>query len=379
MNVLIAPDSFKGSLSAAEAAQAIAAGIRRVLPDAALDLVPIADGGEGTADALLRAVGGDRRSVSVTGPLGEPVDSFYGLLDGGRTAALEAAEACGLTQVLPHRRDPRVTTSRGLGELLLAALEERPERILVGIGGSATNDGGSGMLRALGAEFLDDKGDPLPEGGAALSRLARIDLARWRWPENGPELRVASDVTNPLCGANGASAVFGPQKGATEADVAALDAALARFAQVSADTLGRDWSETPGAGAAGGIGFALMAYLGGVLQPGVEIVLEATRFAERAAWADLIVTGEGRLDSQSGMGKAVFGVARAGQAAGTPVVALAGGLAGDLRPLEQEGLSAAMSIADGPISLDELMESAGAHLSNAAERMMRWIQVGMNL
>ncbi|MBW3624557.1 MAG: glycerate kinase [Armatimonadetes bacterium] len=376
MVILVAPDSFKGSLTAEQAAQTIAEGVLRVLPDAEIDLLPIADGGEGTTDALLRAAGGERQEIRVTGPLGEPVESFYGRLDGGRTAVMEAAAACGLTQVPTHRRDPRVTTSRGLGELMVAALKDRPERIILGIGGSATNDGGSGMLRALGAKFLDARGDPLSEGGAALSRLARIDMSGWSWPEDGLEILVASDVTNPLCGKNGASAVFGPQKGASPEVVAELDRALERFAQVSAQTLGRDLADAPGAGAAGGIGYALLAFLGAKLRPGVEIVLEATRFEERAARADLVVTGEGRLDTQTGMGKAVLGVAQAGQRAGTPVIALAGSLSGDLSALKDEGLCAAMSIATGPSRLEEMMEDGRELLTAAAERAMQFLQVG---
>ena len=376
LKVLIAPDSFKGSLTSMQAAEAIAAGIRRAQPDAATDCIPIADGGEGTTDALLSAAGGERVPVTVTGPLSEPVESFFGRLADGETAVVEAAAACGLTQVPPDRRDPRITTSRGLGELILHAAQTHPRRILVGIGGSATNDGGAGMLRALGIRFLDQESNDLPEGGAALARLYRIDLSGWKWTEAMPELLVASDVTNPLCGERGASAVFGPQKGATPDMVRELDGALVHYATVCAETLGRDRSSDPGAGAAGGIGFALLAFLNASLKPGVELVLDAARFSERAASADLIVTGEGRLDSQTAHGKAVLGVARAGKAARKPVVALAGSLAGDLQPLREEGLAAAMSIAPGPTDLDAMMRDAEGLLADAAERMMGWLCAG---
>jgi glycerate kinase len=379
IKVLIAPDSFKGSLTSQQAVDAIAAGILRAIPDANIDGLPLADGGEGTTDALLAATGGEKVPLHVTGPLGQPVDSFYGWLKNGETAVVEAAAACGLTQVPPQLRDPRITTSRGLGELLLVALRRKPKRIIVGIGGSATNDGGSGLLRALGARFLDDCGAELPEGGAALRRLSKLDLTGWSWPDEGPEILIASDVKNPLCGEQGASAVFGPQKGATPERVRELDEALAHFARISAQTLSEDYSKEEGAGAAGGIGFALMAFLNGKMQPGVELVLEAASFSARASRADLIVTGEGRLDAQTGMGKAVLGVARAGKAAGKPVVALAGSLTGNLEALRDEGLSAAMSIAVGPCDLEEMMENADTLLTDASERMMRWIMVGRRL
>jgi glycerate kinase len=375
VRILIAPDSFKGSLTSEEAAEAIAEGIHRAAPSAVTDGLPIADGGEGTTDALLKAVGGERRMVRVTGPLGEPLESFFGVLADGETAVLEAAAACGLTQVPPERRDPRYTTSRGLGELMFTAADTGVKRLIVGIGGSATNDGGSGLLRALGARFLDENGAGLPEDGAALARLAKLDLSGWRWPEHGPKIEVASDVDNPLCGEFGASAVFGPQKGATPEIVKELEDALSHYASICAQTLGRDFSNAPGAGAAGGIGFALMAFLGASLRPGIELMLEAARFSERAAVADWIVTGEGRLDSQTARGKAVLGVARAGKVAGKPVVALAGGILGETRSLKEEGLLAAMDIAPGPMTLDEMVTNAASLLTDAAERMMDWLLI----
>jgi glycerate kinase len=255
---------------------------------------------------------------------------------------------------------------------MLAAAETGVKRLIIGIGGSATNDGGSGALRALGAKFLDANGEELPEGGAALARLAKLDLSGWRWAKDGPEILVASDVDNPLCGEAGASAVFGPQKGATPAMVEELDDALSHFASICAETL-KDFSRQAGAGAAGGIGFALLAFLSATLRPGVELVLKAARFSDRASRADLIVTGEGRLDSQTARGKAVLGVARAGKAAGKPVVALAGSILGETRSLKEDGLLAAMGIAPGPITLDEMMGNAAGLLADAAERMMDWL------
>ncbi len=390
--VLIAPDGFKGSLSAQRAAEALARGMKRALPDLQADLLPLSDGGEGFAETLLVAGGGAWVPAHVTGPLGEPLDSGFGLLEEGRVAVVEAAAACGLTLVPPERRDPRVTTSRGLGELLLAALTHAPRHILVGLGGSATNDGGTGLLRALGARFLDARGCDLPEGGAALARLTRINLDGWRWPADAPPLLVASDVTNPLCGPLGASAVYGPQKGASPEAIIELDAALARYARVTAETLGAapadapgvalagyGYADAPGAGAAGGLGYAFLAWLHADLRPGVELALEAARFPQRAAACDLIVTGEGRLDAQTGMGKAILGVARAGKAAGKPVVALVGGIVedspGDLDGLREEGLLTAMSLAPGPMTLEALMRDAEPLLEAAAERMARWLTV----
>ena len=280
MRVVIAPDSFKGSLSAQAAAEAMARGVETVFPDAELRLVPIADGGEGTVDALVSATGGKLLETQVAGPLGEPVLARWGVLGDGVTAVIEMAAASGLSLVPAARRDPRLTSTRGTGELLRAALDAGLRRLVVGIGGSATSDGGAGMARALGIRFLDPAGRELPEGGAALARLERIDLGGTDPRLAGAEILVACDVDNPLTGPRGAAAVYGPQKGATREAVAALELALERYARVGAIATGRDVASIPGAGAAGGLGAGLLLFTQARLRPGVEIVLEATRFDE---------------------------------------------------------------------------------------------------
>ncbi len=294
MKILVAPQALKGSLDAPAVAAAIAAGLRRALPDVEIVALPIADGGEGTVEALVAATGGSVRHSRVTGPLGEPVQARFGLLgaradEDGPTAIIEMAAASGLPLVPEDRRDPRVTTTYGTGELMLAALEAGARHLLVGIGGSATNDGGAGMAQALGAHLLDAAGHELPRGGAALAHLARIDVAGLDPRLHGGDITVLSDVENPLCGPHGASAVFGPQKGATQAMVSELDTALAHYAAILRHDLGADVADRPGAGAAGGLGAGLMAFLGARLRPGAEAVLEAIGLAGHLAGAALAV------------------------------------------------------------------------------------------
>src|ERR1700731_3394748 len=299
MRIVIAPNAFKGSLSAVEAAEAIGEGVRVAMQDAELVLVPIADGGDGTVDALVAATQGERRALRVRGPLGDPVDAEYGLIDDGSTTVIEMAKAAGLALVPKERRDPRVTSTYGVGELLQHAYDAGARRFVVGIGGSATNDGGAGMAQALGYHLLDESGLELPPGGLALRRLARIHVGgvHANWKES--EVDVACDVTNPLTGPSGASAVYGPQKGATPEVVAELDAALHHLAEIIRRDLGVDVEPLPGAGAAGGLGAGLVAFAGARLQPGAEIVMKALHLDERLTGAQLVVTGEGRLDSQT--------------------------------------------------------------------------------
>src|SRR5437870_8995230 len=328
MRIVIAPNAFKGSLSALDAAEAIAEGVRIVAADADLVLVPIADGGDGTVDALVAATHGERRTLRVRGPLGDPVDAGYGLIDTGSTAVIEMAKAAGLARVPPAKRDPRITTTYGVGELLQHAYDAGARHCIVGIGGSATNDGGGGMAQALGYHLLDEHGHELPPGGLALKRLARIHVggvhANWK----KADVDVACDVTNPLTGPNGASAVYGPQKGATPEMVMELDAALKRFAQIIRRELGVDVEQLPGAGAAGGLGAGLVAFTGARLRPGAEMVMEALKLDDRIKGVDLVITGEGRLDSQTArFGKGPAAVARHARKAGIPVVGLAGGIA----------------------------------------------------
>jgi len=378
IRVLIAPQAFKGSVDAVGVAAAIARGIRRVFADAECDELPLADGGEGTVRALVHATGGRIHRSRVHDPLGREIDAEWGTLGDGRTAVVEMAAASGLPLLRESERDPRVTSTRGTGELLLEAAASGAARVVVGIGGSATNDGGAGMARAVGFRFLDADGREIPEGGASLGRLHRIE------GRIDPRLlrvtvEVASDVTNPLCGPLGASAVFGPQKGATPEVVAELDAALARFADVVERFVGRDIRDTPGAGAAGGLGAGLIAFADAKLRSGAELVMSATRFADRARAADLIVTGEGRVDAQSAYGKVTGSVIAKARELGRPVALVAGGTAPGYDALFRHGLGALEVTADGPISLQDAMSRSDELIAAAAERLARAIALGGSL
>jgi glycerate kinase len=376
MRVVIAPDKFKGSVSALEAAEAMARGVMAAVPGSSVDILPVADGGEGTVDALIKATGGSIHEVSVTGPLGEPALGRFGMLGDGRTAVLEMASASGLVLGARDRRDPMRASTRGTGELLLAAIRSGAERVILGIGGSATNDGGAGLGQALGYRLLDERGDELPPGGGALGRLARI-VADDRCVElEGVLIAVACDVTNPLCGPRGASAVYGPQKGATPEMVRELDANLAHFAAVVERDLGMAIGDLPGAGAAGGLGAGLVAFAGGTLEPGVGLVMEAVDLERRLIGADLCLTGEGGLDGQSAFGKTAVGVARLARARGCPVIALAGTVGQGAEAVLSEGISAYFSICPGPISLDEAIGRAGELIEWSAEQAVRAFMAG---
>jgi glycerate kinase len=378
MRIVIAPNAFKGSLSALEAATAIGEGIRIAIPDADLVLVPIADGGDGTVDALVAATQGERRSLRVRGPLGDPVDAEYGLIEGGSAAVVEMAKAAGLALVPKEKRDPRVTTTYGVGELLQHAYDGGARHFIVGIGGSATNDGGAGMAQALGYHLLDDRGLELPPGGLALKRLARIHVGgvHANWKET--EVDVACDVTNPLTGPRGASAVYGPQKGATPEMVAELDAALHHFAEIIRRDLGVDVEPLPGAGAAGGLGAGLVAFTAARLAPGAEMVMEVLNLDQRLTGADLVVTGEGRVDSQTArFGKGPAAVARHARDAGIPVVAIGGSFADETElRLLFDGLEATVV---EPSSLDEAIAHARPLLVRAATRVMWLVLTGRRL
>jgi glycerate kinase len=365
MRILVAPDKFRGTLTAAEAARAIATGWRRARRDDEVEEVPLADGGEGTLDVLVEAFGGERRSQTVTGPLGEPVVADLGLIerDGNPLAVVEMSRASGLHLVPDERRDPTRTTTRGTGELLRSACRAA-EDVLVCIGGSATNDGGAGMAQALGVRLLDAAGRELAPGGAALLGLDRIDAAGLDPAAARARVSVACDVDNPLTGPSGASAVYGPQKGASPDDVALLDRALGRLADVIRRDLGVDVREVPGAGAAGGLGAGLVAFLGASLRPGIDVVMNAAGFAERLERADLVITGEGALDEQSLHGKVPAGVLRRAREAGTQVVILCG--RSQVRP---EGVRVASlverfgerrALGDARAALEELAELVAA-------------------
>ncbi|WP_160286138.1 glycerate kinase family protein [Pseudomonas knackmussii] len=370
MKLVIAPDSFKESLSAPDVAAAIARGWLRARPADEILLRPMADGGEGTVDAVLEATGGERRECLVRGPLGTPVQAHWGWLEEG-SAVIEMAAASGLHLVPAHQRDATRTSSFGTGELIRAALDAGARKIILGLGGSATNDGGLGLLQALGVRFLDEQGAPLGDGGAELARLHSIDVAGLDVRLRAVEVEVAADVDNPLCGPRGASAVFGPQKGASPAQVEQLNAALQRYAQVAAQVLGEDHCAYPGVGAAGGLGFAARAFLGARFRPGIELVAEVAGLAEAMQGAALAITGEGRLDAQSLHGKTPVGVARVAAAAGVPVIALAGSLGEGYVRVHDNGIAAAFSLTPGPISLAQSMAGAAVELEARTEELAR--------
>ncbi len=376
MRVVIAPDKFKGSLSASEAAEAMARGVLRAAPSATIDRAPMADGGEGTVAALVASTGGTWREARVRGPMGEPRVARYGLLGDGRTAAIEMATASGLVLVPPERRDPTIATTIGTGELLLAAIADGVSKIIIGIGGSATNDGGAGLGQALGFRLLDDEGRELPPGGGALGRLDRIDGSARRRELDGVSIAVACDVTNPLRGPRGASAVYGPQKGATPEMVAALDANLSHFAAIVERDLGVSIAEVPGSGAAGGLGGGLIAFAGGRLQPGIDLVIEAVNLRARLEGADLCLTGEGALDDQSAFGKTAVGVARLARSLGVPAFALAGTIGAGASATLDHGIDAYFSICPGPIALEQAIARAGELLEEATAMAIRAFLAG---
>ncbi|MCK9513219.1 MAG: glycerate kinase [Pigmentiphaga sp.] len=372
--IVVAPDSFKGSLSASRVADAIARGLQHGWPGASVRCVPMADGGEGTVAAMLAATGGERRLATVSGPLGKPVTAVWGLLPGG-WAVVELAEAAGLPLLADAERDAGRACTHGVGELIRAALDAGASRILLALGGSATTDGGAGMLRALGARLLDAEGQPVPPGGAALASLRRLDLSGLDPRLKTATLEVACDVDNPLCGERGAAAVFGPQKGATPAEVAELDEALAHWAGMVAAATGQDRRDEPGAGAAGGAAFGALV-LGGALVPGVDRVAQWVGLPRALAGADWVLTGEGRLDAQTLGGKVPAGVLRLARERGVPVVAICGSLAPGYEALYEEGLAAAFSLVPGPATLEQACAEAEGWLERRARDVSRLLAAG---
>ncbi|MDQ1256702.1 MAG: glycerate 2-kinase, partial [Candidatus Hydrogenedentes bacterium] len=365
---------FKECASAGQVAEAVAMGVRRAAPDAEVVCVPMADGGEGTVDALVMATSGTLVERRVMGPMGESVLAAYGILGDGGTAVIEMAAASGLALVSPTERDPRTATTRGTGELMRDALDRGVCRMILGIGGSATNDGGAGMAQALGYSLRDARGEELGPGGAALADLAVIDDTRRHPGLAACEVLVACDVDNPLCGPTGASLIYGPQKGATPPVACALDEALRYFGETVEAQLGKAILDLPGSGAAGGLGGGLVAFCGAKLVSGVELVAEACGLARHVAGADLVITGEGALDRQTASGKTPVGVARVAKAYGVPVVALAGKLGADYRVVYDHGIDAAFSVVPGPETLDYAVEHALAYLADTAEAVMRlWL------
>lgn len=367
MKIVLAPDSFKESLSALQVAESIERGFKQVLPNAEYVKVPMADGGEGTVQSLVDATGGRIIKKTVTGPLGEAAEAFFGILGNEKTAVIEMAAASGLHLVAATKRNPLLTTTRGTGELIAAALEYNVNHIIIGIGGSATNDGGAGMARALGARFLNSDGQEITEGGGALSDLAAIDLSSLDSRLAHVKIEVACDVDNPLIGPKGASAIFGPQKGATPEIVNQLDENLAHYAEIIEKDLGVKIADVPGAGAAGGLGGGLLAFMQAELSRGVDIVMEAAKLSDIIAGADLVITGEGKIDGQTIFGKTPIGVAKTAKKHGVPVIGIAGNVAGDSDAVHEYGIDAIFSIVPGAVSLQE----AFLHADKFVERTAR--------
>lgn len=366
MKVVVAIDSLKGSLSSMEAGLAIKDGVLAAKPDAEVIVKPLADGGEGTTDALIEGMNGERIDLTVTGPMHTPVEAYYGYLKDTNTAVMEMASAAGITLVPDEEKNPLLATSYGVGEMISDAMEKGCRNFIIGIGGSVTNDGGIGMLKALGIRFLDENGEDAGEGGQALAKVARIDASGLNPLLKECHIQVACDVNNPLCGENGSTYVYGPQKGVTEDMKQPLDEAMAHFASVTSETLENDYMNTPGAGAAGGLGYAFLAYIGATLTPGIELILDAVGLEKELAGADVVVTGEGRLDFQTAMGKAPVGVAKLAKKYDAKVVAFAGSVTKEATACNKEGIDAFFPILRGVSTLAEAMDPANARSNMTA-------------
>ncbi|ANB56689.1 glycerate kinase family protein [Anoxybacillus sp. B7M1] len=379
MKIVIAPDSFKESLAAIEVARAIEKGFREVFPEAEYVCMPMADGGEGTVQALVAATKGRIVEREVTGPLGEPVQACFGLLGDGKTAVIEMAAASGLHLVPNNKRNPLITTTKGTGELIRAALDEGANHLIIGIGGSATNDGGAGMVQALGGRLLDKHGKDLDPGGGNLAKLASIDLSSLDPRLSRVKIEAACDVVNPLIGRQGAAAVFGPQKGATPEMVLQLEQNLRHYADMIERTVGKRVHDVPGAGAAGGLGAGLLAFLNAELKRGIDIVLNAVQFERRIRGASLIITGEGRIDGQTIYGKVPIGVAKAAKPYHIPVLAIAGSLGDDCSAVLCQGIDAIYSIVPGIISLTKAIEQAEYYITQTAKNIAVACKIGMNM
>lgn len=360
MKVVVAIDSLKGSLSSMEAGLAIKEGVLAAQPDAEVIVKPLADGGEGTTDALIEGMNGERIDLTVTGPMHTPVDAYYGYLRETNTAVMEMASAAGITLVPDKEKNPLLATSYGVGEMIIDAIQRGCRNFIIGIGGSITNDGGIGMLKALGVRFLDEKGKDAGEGGQALAKVACIDLSGLNPLLKECHIQVACDVNNPLCGESGSTYVYGPQKGVTEDMKKTLDEAMAHFARVTSESLENDYMNTPGAGAAGGLGFAFLAYVGATLTPGIELILDAVGLEDELSGADVVVTGEGCLDFQTAMGKAPVGVAKLAKKYNARVVAFAGSVTKEATACNKEGIDAFFPILRGVCTLADAMDPVNA-------------------
>ncbi len=376
MKIVIAPDSFKGSLSALEAGNAIKEGILRVLSGADIEVIPMADGGEGTVDALVTATDGRFIIEEVNDPLMRKIKAKYGILGDGITAVIEMAAASGLPLLAPEERNPMITTTYGTGELIKSALDKGCRKLIIGIGGSATVDGGAGVAQALGAKLIDGYGNNIGFGGEGLNYLEKIDISGIDSRIYETEIIVACDVDNPLIGPRGAPAVYGPQKGATPEMVSKLDEYLNKYADIIKRDLNIDVKDIPGAGAAGGLGAGLIAFMRAKLKSGIEIVIEASGFEEHLNGVDLVITGEGKIDQQTVYGKTPIGVAKTAKKYGLPVIAISGSIGEGASAVYSNGIDALMSIISYPMSLEEAMDNAFKLISDAAERTIRLVLIG---
>ena len=379
MKILVAPQEFKGSISALSASEAAKNGILRVFPEAEVVLCPVADGGDGTLETLVEVSGGEVRTCSVQNPIGETIQAQWGAMGDGVTAVIEMARTSGLALLRLDERDPLNASTFGLGQAISEALDEGFRKFIVGIGGSATNDAGAGMAQALGANLLDDRGNTISFGGAALTSLQTVDISNMDSRIKDSKFLVACDVSNPLTGEEGASAVYGPQKGATPEMVQRLDDALSNFATVVKKDLKKDVSEMSGAGAAGGLGAGMMAFMGAELKAGVDIVLDTVNLRDKLSSVDLVITGEGGMDFQTIYNKAPIGVARIASEHNIPTIAIAGLLGSNFKIVHEHGIRAATSIVNGPITLEEASDRAFELISDSVEESLRFISVGMDL
>lgn len=371
MKVVVAVDSFKGCISSMEAGMAVKRGILSARPGASVIVKPLADGGEGTTDALTEGPGGERVPLTVTGPAGVPVDTYYGYLKESDTAVIETAAAAGIT--LSEKREPLQATTFGVGEMICHAINRGIRSFIIGLGGSATNDGGIGMLKALGFRFLDEAGREAGEGAQALAKIASVHVSDWTELFSQCSFKIACDVTNPLCGPNGATYIFGPQKGISEQLAPVIDSGMANFARITARTFGHDFSDFPGAGAAGGLGFAFLSYLNGKLTPGIQLILEALHLEDELKDAQIVVTGEGRMDHQTAMGKAPIGVAKLAKKYHVKTIAFAGSVTPDAAACNQAGIDAFFPVIRGISTLEEAMdpENAKNNIAAMAEQVFR--------
>lgn len=376
MRVVIAPDSFKGCLNALNVALAMRKGVLRVYPDSVIDMIPMADGGEGTVEAILCAVHGEKIMIDVTDPLGRSVEATYALIDEGETAIIEMAAASGLTLLSKQERTPRITSTYGTGLLIRNALDRGVKKILLGIGGSATNDGGAGLAMALGVKLLDAQSNELEQGGAALENLVEIDMSGLDPRLARVQIEVACDVQNPLCGPEGASAVYGPQKGANSEDVRVMDAALKNFGALLSGVAGTNLLELVGGGAAGGVGAGVVGFLGAKLRPGSQMVLDVAKAEQKIMHADLVITGEGRTDFQTAYGKVPVGVSALAQKYSVPVLVISGSVEGSPDFLVDAGVASCFSVAEGPATMAEAFHKAEDQLEREVWRILTVWKLG---